>query len=92
MTRENKKALCGKVSAKADEFAADPAKGRAAGYTPEQEYITFQETTGSLDQPAPIPSRDARTAWLYGIARRDLKGHNWHINDKPEGPAELVIV
>lgn len=83
-------ALAASLIALAAEFAADPAKGKRAGYTPEQKYLPG-EPTGTLDAGPSIETRDPQTAWLYGIARRRLRAGTYTILDGGEGEAELVI-
>lgn len=92
LTREQENALCSTVEAKAAAFAASPAKGHAAGYKPIQTYAVSNELDGSLQRPRPIPLRDDFTAWLYGVASRDLSRFKWQIIECPEGRSEIVIV
>ena len=82
--------LAASLVALAAEFAADPAKGRRAGYEPRQEWLPG-EPTGTLDAASPLPARDPQTAWLYGIVHRKLRPGTYTILDGGEGEAELII-
>lgn len=93
LTDEQKQQLCAKIEAKAAEFAADPARGRRAGYQPKQKYYRpVGEMSGQLEAPAPISLRDDYSAWLYGVAENDLQGREWQIIESAEGPFELLIL
>lgn len=81
------KALKQELEVKAREFAADPKKGRAAGYSPEHKYIR-SNTIGSDER---VKVRSDFAAWLYGVARRDLTGRQWRIDEAIGGAAWLVI-
>jgi hypothetical protein len=79
--------LKAEVEAKAAAFAADPAKGHAAGYSPEHLYQQSPEI-GSNEQ---VKVRSDLSAWMRGVARRDLSGWEWRVNDAPGGTAFVTI-
>ncbi len=63
------------VAGKAAEFVADPSKGHMAGYAPEHSVQAPQE----IGSNARVQARSDLVAWMFGVARRDLKAWEWTI-------------
>ncbi len=77
MTKEQKVRIAAKMMEGALEFADDPAKGQAAGYTPRQIRAPGPAEIGRPRQGG--NGRSNYVAWLYGIAEKDLPPGTWRI-------------
>jgi len=90
LTDQQKQELCRKVRARAVLYANNPEMGRRAGYQPEQTYNAGQDNSRK-GTPIRVTLRRLETAWLYGVARRDLADHDWRITENLYGYDELTI-
>lgn len=91
LTEEQKIALQAKLEALAGEYAADPQKGREAGYQPEQVWHQEPEEHGG-PKPRLRKRRSDYTAWLYGIAGKDLPPGTWRIDESAgDGPGSASL-
>jgi hypothetical protein len=79
--------LTRQIEAKAAEFAADPHKGLLAGYAPEHKHRRSAEIGSSQL----IKVRSDLAAWMIGIARRDLTGWRWRVDEGLGDMAALSI-
>ena len=79
--------LKAEVEAKAAEFLADPSKGRAQGYEPEHKYGQSQ----TINSSERLKLRSDHVAWLYGVARRDLVGWRWQVDDGLNGASIMIF-
>ena len=92
-SEEQKTAVKDRLEALAAKYSASPREGLSAGYNPEQ-----VRCPGPAEIGRPIKMSNARseyTAWLYGIARKELPPGIWRIDRfMGEGPdsASLVIL
>jgi hypothetical protein len=78
------------IEVRAAEYAADPQKGRAAGYVPEHESQPSGEVGLSSER---VNMRSGLAAWMRGIARRELTGWQWRVDEgMGDNKASLVIV
>ena len=91
LTDEQKVALQTRVEALAAQYTAEPSKGLAAGYRPEQ-----LQAWGPAEVGRPRERMNARSdyaAWLYGIARKDLPSNTWRIEaGMGHGPTSAVLI
>jgi hypothetical protein len=71
------------VEAKARMFACDPGLAGAAGYSPICGDAKAEENEGTKGHPD-------LAAWMIGIARRDLIGWDWRLDENTR--ASLVII
>jgi len=90
LTEAQKAELCDKVRTRAALYANNPEMGRRGGYQPEQTYNASRDTSPK-GTPVRVTLRRLETAWLYGVARRDLADHDWLIVENPNGYDELKI-
>ena len=91
MTDAGKTAKIADITKRAADYTAHPHRGEAAGYAPEQQFGNTPREIGRPNQR--LPTRSKFAAWLYAIARRDLKPNSWRIDEgMGEGPAGAQLV
>ena len=88
--RDALKARLPQLYALAAEYAANPQKGREAGYAPEQTWIQDPKEVGRPQRGR--KGRSEHTAWLYGVARRHLPPGTWRVNEPLNAPPFLTIL